>query len=204
MLKAFIDRIIEIGKPHIEIIGDRTYSDKTLNLITEPKPLGIGLSTLTSLVDYIAANRDELDLDKLVIHVESPTRIRLFSNLRENNQRFLYIFAELPSDCQFNQFGEYLDQESMVIALQTFFEQDGGGLKGLQKIVGGLQSGKSLLVKDDGITQSTEVKTGISNWTHTEVTDGISEGEEVVISQGTSTESTSGGSSRPYWMGGRR
>jgi len=162
MLKAFVDRILEIGKPNIEVIGDRFYSDKTLNLITEPKPVTLGLSTLTSLVDYITANKDKLKTDELSIHVDSPTRVLLFGNLRENNQRFVYAYAELPSDCQFNKFGEYLDQESMVIALQTFFAQGIGDLGGLQKIVGGLQSSKTLLLKDDGITQVAEIKAGIS------------------------------------------
>jgi RND family efflux transporter MFP subunit len=38
-----------------------------------------------------------------------------------------------------------------------------------------------------GITEKRVIKTGISNWQYTEVTDGLSEGERVVVPQGTTT-----------------
>jgi RND family efflux transporter MFP subunit len=40
-----------------------------------------------------------------------------------------------------------------------------------------------------GITEKRVIKTGISNWQYTEVTDGLSEGERVVVPQGTTTTS---------------
>jgi len=42
----------------------------------------------------------------------------------------------------------------------------------------------------DGTTQERAVTTGISNWQYTEVTDGLSEGEQVVVPQGTTTTMT--------------
>ncbi len=39
----------------------------------------------------------------------------------------------------------------------------------------------------DGTTEERSIATGISNWQYTEVTDGLSEGEEVVVPQGTAT-----------------
>jgi len=51
------------------------------------------------------------------------------------------------------------------------------------------------VVSPDGIIEERAIKTGISNWTHTEVTDGLSEGEEVVITQAT-TEATQSSTSR--------
>jgi RND family efflux transporter MFP subunit len=42
----------------------------------------------------------------------------------------------------------------------------------------------------DGSMEERAVKTGISNWQYTEVTDGLSEGEQVVVPQGTTTTST--------------
>ena len=44
-------------------------------------------------------------------------------------------------------------------------------------------------VMNNGATEERSIKTGISNWQFTEVTDGLGEGEEVVISQGTATTS---------------
>jgi RND family efflux transporter MFP subunit len=42
----------------------------------------------------------------------------------------------------------------------------------------------------DGTIEERAITTGISNWQYTEVTDGLSEGEQVVVPQGTATTST--------------
>jgi HlyD family secretion protein len=42
----------------------------------------------------------------------------------------------------------------------------------------------------DGTTQERAVTTGISNWQYTEVTEGLSEGEQVVVTQGTAPTTT--------------
>jgi len=41
----------------------------------------------------------------------------------------------------------------------------------------------------DGVTEERLITIGISNWQYTEVTDGLSEGEQVVVLQGTTTPS---------------
>jgi multidrug efflux pump subunit AcrA (membrane-fusion protein) len=46
------------------------------------------------------------------------------------------------------------------------------------------------VVLPDGTTEERAITTGISDWQYTEVTSGLSEGEEVVVTQGTSTTST--------------
>jgi RND family efflux transporter MFP subunit len=46
------------------------------------------------------------------------------------------------------------------------------------------------VVSADGTTQERAITTGISNWQYTEVTEGLSEGEQVVVPQGTTTTST--------------
>jgi multidrug efflux pump subunit AcrA (membrane-fusion protein) len=46
-------------------------------------------------------------------------------------------------------------------------------------------------VSEDGIAEERAIQTGISNWQYTEVTSGLSEGEKVVVPQGTTTTTTS-------------
>jgi len=43
------------------------------------------------------------------------------------------------------------------------------------------------VVLPDGLTEERTIQTGISNWQYTEVTDGLSEGEEIIVPQGTTT-----------------
>ena len=46
------------------------------------------------------------------------------------------------------------------------------------------------VVPPDGIIEERAIQTGISDWQYTEVSDGLSEGESVVVPQGTTTAST--------------
>jgi multidrug efflux pump subunit AcrA (membrane-fusion protein) len=49
----------------------------------------------------------------------------------------------------------------------------------------------------DGTTTEREVTTGISDWQYTEITDGLTEGEQVVVPEGTTTTSTETQFGRP-------
>jgi hypothetical protein len=55
------------------------------------------------------------------------------------------------------------------------------------------QGGKSYVKMSNagGTIEDREIKTGISNWQYTEVTEGLSEGDKVVVNQGTTTTPTS-------------
>jgi len=54
------------------------------------------------------------------------------------------------------------------------------------------RQGKNTVVQvlNNGVTESRTIKTGISDFQNTEVTDGLGEGEEVIIPQATTTTST--------------
>jgi len=59
----------------------------------------------------------------------------------------------------------------------------------------GLQSHVQVVLVS-GATEKRTVQTGLSNWQYTEITDGLTEGEQVIVPQGTTTstsESSSGG-----------
>ncbi|MBA7640432.1 hypothetical protein ES703_48097 [subsurface metagenome] len=53
------------------------------------------------------------------------------------------------------------------------------------------QEGKMYVqvMSPDGTSKERAIQTGISDWQFTEVTDGLSEGEQVVVPQGTATTS---------------
>ncbi|MGD9118864.1 MAG: hypothetical protein PVJ08_09095, partial [Dehalococcoidia bacterium] len=46
------------------------------------------------------------------------------------------------------------------------------------------------VVSASGETEKRAVQIGISDWQYTEITDGLSEGEQVVVPEGTSTSGT--------------
>ncbi len=67
------------------------------------------------------------------------------------------------------------------------------------------RQGQETIVKvsKDGIVEERSITAGISNWQYTEVTDGLSEGEEVVVPKGATTSAASQQGSRPpFFMRG--
>ncbi len=56
------------------------------------------------------------------------------------------------------------------------------------------------VVPPDGIIEERIITTGISNWQYTEVTDGLNEGEQVIVPQGTTTTPTASQGGRPGMM----
>jgi len=58
------------------------------------------------------------------------------------------------------------------------------------------------VISPDGTLEERSIQTGISNWQFTEVTDGLSEGEKVVIPQKTTSASTTPQGQPPFLPGG--
>jgi RND family efflux transporter MFP subunit len=66
------------------------------------------------------------------------------------------------------------------------------------------QGGKTVVnVLKNGLSELRPITTGISDWQYTEVTDGISEGEQVIIPKATATTTTSGQQRQPSLLPGR-
>ena len=77
MIKAAIDRVLQLADPHIEHINGRVYSDKPmLSIDSELRATGIKMSSLSSLVNYIKSGLDRKESAYLV-HVLSPTEVSL-------------------------------------------------------------------------------------------------------------------------------
>lgn len=148
-------------------IADRTYSTTPLHEVKQllPAPAALTVHTLTGLVDYIAHNRDALDLATLLVHVGNPREVYLRSRLSgEQQQRFAYLeaealnrFAAVPS---FG-FGRWLETEDMMIALLALFEDTEDRAK-LFRLLGNLTDEEVKTKVDDGVTQRATVKTGVA------------------------------------------
>jgi len=64
------------------------------------------------------------------------------------------------------------------------------------------QGGEVLIqVLKDDVVEQRSIKTGISNWQYTEITEGLNEGEKVINPQGTTTEPTTPGGRMPFLPG---
>ncbi len=162
MIKKALEYLVELAKPNFETIGGYVYSDKPLERIDyNPKAAKIEMNTLSSLIDYIKENVDEMS-GKMIIHVQSPTLVQMYSELDYERKReyMVEVNASVP-DFRFNQFS---DHEPFCINLQSKFIDDPETDRALLlKFAGTVEAGTVAEYGDDGVTQKATVKTGIAS-----------------------------------------
>ena len=164
MIKDAIKYIVdELSHAERYMINGDEYSDKQLYRIDPyfPKAKAIGMSTLTSLVEYIKANIDSMDKN-MIIHVKDPETVELYSCLDDNRDREYLVTAKaMVPDFVFNHF---MDQEKFWINLQSKFIDDPETDRALLlKFAGTVEAGTVAEYGDDGVTQKATVKTGIAS-----------------------------------------
>lgn len=160
MIKAALRYLMEEMSPAkvIEANGEEWSDRKLYRINHNPKASPIELYTLSSLVDYLKSSID--DFPKLIVHVKSPTRVSVYSNLDYDRERecLVEVSAQLP-DFRFNQ---YMDHEEFCINLQSKFI-DNGDRALLLKFAGTVEAGSVAQYGDDGVTQKATVKTGVAS-----------------------------------------
>ena len=160
MIKAAIQHIIDISKPTIEEIDGQAYSDKRLHRIKHnPLAQSIRMNTLSSLVEYIKSNTDDMK-GKMIIHIEDAQNVVMYSQLDDDRERetLVEVRAKIPHF----PFNEYMGNEQFGIALQAkFLPTDERAL--VLKFAGTVELGTVNEYGDDGVTQKATVKTGITS-----------------------------------------
>lgn len=143
-------------------VGEHILTSKLLHHLplkeeAEPKPLAV--STLAALAEYVRANRDKLETGELVLHVASPTEVRLLGPLTgERRQRFAYVAATCV-DLGRGFLGGYHEHEGFVVGLQARFV-DAGDRASVLAFTRSIKSEVTDETEDDGITQRVTVKRG--------------------------------------------
>ena len=125
-------------EPKVLDINGNTYCNKNLTRYHYfPKADSLSVNTLTSIVDYIKGKPEELR-ETMILHVISPTEVRLYSGLvDERNREELMRADAIVNEFQFDR---YYDQERFLIELQAnFIESD--DLTVLKQVAGNIQSG---------------------------------------------------------------
>lgn len=160
MEKEALEYAVELAQPHIEEVNGEMYSDKPLKrIVHNPKAECITMTTLRSLVDYIKSGTDVME-EKMIIHVVSPTQVKLYSNLDFDRVReyMVEVNAELP---QFP-LNKFVDHENFIIGVQSkFIPNNDSDL--LLKFAGTVEGGTIADYGDDGVSQKATVKTGLAS-----------------------------------------
>lgn len=159
MLKALAEYIVGQSKPYREKIGTGEYSDKGLSRICQPTAKALHTSTLSSVVDYLKNNVDNVTEGKVVIHIDGAQHVTLYHELNndKNRESFISAIPTLPNVV----IDRYINLEDFGIMLRSMFIQS-DTTYALLKICGNITDENSLKYQDDGVSQSVAARTGIA------------------------------------------
>lgn len=165
--KEALEYAVELASKEMKIVKDQhgkeffdsnAHSMRVLEEYKQPRTLE--LNTLTGLVDYIKSERDRLDDAKLIVHVVSPTRVELYSELfRENiRDRFATVEAILPSYA----YERFYPVDEFNIKLQSVFT--GAGHRDiLIDFASSIHIENGSTVTDNGVSQAVTIKSGVQS-----------------------------------------
>lgn len=162
-LKEAISYLVDLADdardPHVVDINGKTYCDKNLKRYdSEEMASPLTASSLSSLLDYINGKSDELR-ESMIIHVESPTAVRLLSGLTKERQReSLFYVRTNPNGFEFD---HYYDQERFIINMQTAFQQT-KEVALITTVAGNVENKTVANYGDNGTNQSVTISRGVA------------------------------------------
>lgn len=169
-LRDAIQLLLDVGedmaKPEVLEIAGKTYCTKNLQRYDkEEMAVPLTACSLTSLLDYLAERSEELR-ESMIIHVESPTKVRLLSGLiKERRREELFCVETYPNGFQFDR---YYSQEDFVINMQTAFQQT-DETKLILAVAGNVENKTVSNYGDDGTSQKATISRGIAGKADVEV-----------------------------------
>lgn len=155
--RSFIEKIEDMTGPKVIETVQGTFSDKDLYRIENKLADTIVLSSLSGLAEMIKQEINEYNLP-LFVRATSAERVHVFGAIRDDTQRERPFTAEAKF-IGFD-FNEYISIENMIICLKSRFAPT-EDRDYLVQLLGNITDQQSVQTKDDGITQSATVKSGI-------------------------------------------
>jgi hypothetical protein len=165
MIKAAIDRILELGEIEKFEINQQSYTNKPIHEVKEPTVDPLQVHTLTGIVDYIEIGEV---LGHYFLHVFSYDKVFLQSLIfGPFKQREKLIIAGLPEARQFS-FGAWLDIEDFIIQVQAKFIID-ETVEGILSLLSSIKDEKVKTSEDNGYSQTVTARSGIALVSQVEV-----------------------------------
>lgn len=163
-LKEALEYLVRLGEENAKTeyvdIGGETYVTRKLYSYEPPvykvKPLEV--SSITAVIDYLTGREEELH-DAMIIHIVSPHRVDLLSDLNYKNERELMVSAH-TYPCGF-EFDKYYDQEDFVINMQTSFVPS-TEVDLILSVAGNVENKTAANYGDNGISQKVTISKGIA------------------------------------------
>lgn len=158
--------IAQNGQEYV-VDGDGDIHLLTNPLVREP----LVLNQLTGLLDWITHEGIKIQAKKdfLMIQVVSPTKVRVIGMVNNQGRRSVYVDVHAVVDDI--PFGRFLNQEDMVILLQSQFvhDEEQQTEKGIDdrdillQVVSNLRSDEVQQQTDDGVSQTVQINSWVAS-----------------------------------------
>lgn len=158
LTKEAIEFLQESAKPNTINNMGNTFCDKKLyRLDNYLYPDALLVSTLSSITEYLNADIDDDLVTKFLIIIDSPTQVRLLSEVDDDMKRvhLMTACADLPKI----EYGKFLEREPFNIMLQSCFSPT-GDQEVLLLFISSVQAGTITEYSDTGFSQKATVKQG--------------------------------------------
>lgn len=146
--------------------GDQIFFDRDKANLKELFPTRyastLEVTSLTGLVQYLNSKFDQEmvdEPDELLIHVESPTKVMVYSRLDGHRQRESLI-ASIAEQNNFP-YGRFLDQEHFKINMMSLFDRTDDA-EAIMEFASAIRLEDSSDLRDNGVAQVATVRTGAS------------------------------------------
>lgn len=156
MLKAFIDKILDLAPVEVLTLMGRPYTDRGIVPTFGPTATAIKGHTLTGIKAFMETEKPQGS----IVHIKEHHTVALVSPLFGPFRQRETLMESENSPNRFT-FGNWYDLETMTIQLQACFVQT-ETTKVLLAIIGNLADGTVSSFNDDGTSQSVTVKAGIT------------------------------------------
>ena len=175
MIQKALEYLVGLGKANTILVDGREFSDKRLYGIEPEKFPTLETTSLKSIVTYIKKIKNEVvqyDDTQTIIRIESPTKVQIDGVVHDNwNKRDTYmsVNAKVPAFS----FGNFYNAEEFNIAMQSkFLSTDDKDI--ILMVVGNLRDEAVLNQSDDGVSQTTTIRTGVATVANVKVPNPVS------------------------------
>jgi len=164
---AVVERIAGLVKTPFDLHGlivrpnEWTVEDPAALVKPGPAAKTLALSTLGSVRDYVAGNKDALDIGTLAAHVVSPSTVHLIGPLDARSRHREVLVSATVADMTDGFLGRFMSLEDFVLGLQVRFA-DADERKRILSILSNVKSQTVKTALDDGVTQVVEARAGVA------------------------------------------
>lgn len=165
MLREALQYLKEQFNPTIQVVGDKTFSDKDFYEIKpKPEPLhgSFAVTTLGALRDLIKSDVEKLTGSTLpLIHIVNHQEVQLLTGISDEHGRRRTFAIAKPCAYKGFQFDQYQGLEAFRIGIQAHFAAT-PDRDYLLSIASKVTDGEIVVSEDDGVSQQVEMKAGLS------------------------------------------